>query len=90
MRVLGLRRHSSRTDADVERMYGPAEVTAFVARSDFVVVTAASNDQSRGLLGHDAFRGMKSTAYCVCVSRGGIADTALLTALRKRRIAGPS
>jgi phosphoglycerate dehydrogenase-like enzyme len=89
MQVLGLRRRSSHGVAGVERMYGPAEVNAFVARSDFVVVTAASTAQSRGLIGREALRAMKPTAFYVCVSRGGIADdTALLTALRERWIAG--
>jgi phosphoglycerate dehydrogenase-like enzyme len=89
MRVLGLRRRPGRQVPDVDRMYGPSEVTAFVAESDFVVVTAALTAQSRGLLGPEAFRAMKPTAFYVCVSRGGIADdTALLTALREGWIAG--
>ncbi|QYN39968.1 D-2-hydroxyacid dehydrogenase [Pseudonocardia sp. DSM 110487] len=89
MRVLGLRRRPERRVPDVERMYGPGEVTAFVAESDFVVVTAALTPQSRGLLGPAAFRAMKPTAYYICVSRGGIADDdALLTAVREGWIAG--
>jgi phosphoglycerate dehydrogenase-like enzyme len=89
MRVLGLRRRPERQVPDVERMYGPGEVTAFVAESDFVVVTAALTPQSRGLLGPAAFRAMKPTAYYICVSRGGIADDdALLTAVREGWIAG--
>lgn len=89
MRVLGLRRHPERAEPHVERMYGPGEVTAFVAEADFVVVTAAATPLSRGLLGYDAFRAMKPSARYVCVSRGGIADdAALLTALRQGWIAG--
>jgi phosphoglycerate dehydrogenase-like enzyme len=89
MRVLGLRRHPERAVPEVERMYGPDAVTAFVAEADFVVVTAALTPQSRGLLGRPAFRAMKPTAYYVCVSRGGIADDgALLTALQEGWIAG--
>jgi phosphoglycerate dehydrogenase-like enzyme len=89
MRVLGLRRESARGVPEVERMYGPAEVVEFAGQVDFLVVTAALTPQSRGLLGHEAFRAMKPTAFYVCVSRGGIADdTALLAALREGRIAG--
>jgi phosphoglycerate dehydrogenase-like enzyme len=89
MRVLGLRRHHERSVPEVARMYGTGEVTAFVAESDFVVVTAALTSHSRRLLGPAAFRAMKPTAYYVCVSRGGIADdAALLSALQDGRIAG--
>jgi phosphoglycerate dehydrogenase-like enzyme len=89
MRVLGLRRRPDQQVPEVDRMYGPGEVTAFVAECDFVVVTAALTAQSRGLLGPAAFRAMKPTAFYVCVSRGGIADdAALLTALREAWIAG--
>jgi phosphoglycerate dehydrogenase-like enzyme len=89
MRVLGLRRRPGQPVSDVDRMYGPGDVTAFVAEADFVVVTAALTAQSRGLLGRAAFRAMKPTAYYVCVSRGGIADDdVLLTALREGWIAG--
>jgi phosphoglycerate dehydrogenase-like enzyme len=89
MRVLGLRRRPEEPAPDVERMYGPGDVTDFVAEADFVVVTAALTAQSRGLLGPAAFRAMKPSAHYVCVSRGGIADDdALLTALREGWIAG--
>ncbi|OZM82098.1 D-2-hydroxyacid dehydrogenase [Pseudonocardia sp. MH-G8] len=89
MRVLGLRRESTRSVPGVERMYGPAEVVEFAAQVDFLVVTAALTPQSKGLLGHEAFGAMKPTAFYVCVSRGGIADdAALLAALQEGRIAG--
>jgi phosphoglycerate dehydrogenase-like enzyme len=89
MRVLGLRRRPEQSVPGVERMYGPRDVTAFVAEADFVVVTAALTPHSRGLLGRAAFRAMQPTAFYVCVSRGGIAaDDALLTALREGWIAG--
>ena len=89
MRVLGLRRESTRSVPGVERMYGPSEVVEFAGQVDFLVVTAALTPQSKGLLGYEALRAMKPTAFYVCVSRGGIADdAALLTALQEGWIAG--
>jgi phosphoglycerate dehydrogenase-like enzyme len=60
-----------------------------LAESDFVVVTAPRTPSTIGQFGRDAFARMKSSAYFICISRGGIADDeALLDALRTGQIAG--
>jgi phosphoglycerate dehydrogenase-like enzyme len=88
MRVIGLRR-SAAPVAGVERVYSPSELVEFMAASDFVVVTAALTPQTRGMIGTAELRAMRPSAFCVCVSRGGIIDdTALLTALHEGWIAG--
>lgn len=88
MRVLGLRRHV-RPTAGFDEMYGQDQLSAFLAECDFVVVTAPLTEQTRGLLGVEAFRAMKPSAHYICISRGGIAeDEALLQALREGWIAG--
>ena len=88
MRVIGLRRQQS--DApNVDRFYSRAELTEFLGECDFVVVTAPNTPETADMLGEAEFRAMKSSAYYICISRGGIAnDAALLKAITKEWIAG--
>jgi len=58
-----------------------------LARSDFVIVTCALNDATRGLFDAAAFAKMKRNAIFVNASRGGTVDqSALAAALREGRI----
>ncbi|MET0303731.1 MAG: D-2-hydroxyacid dehydrogenase [Microbacteriaceae bacterium] len=89
MRVLGCRRNADEPVDGVERMYAPDELHAFLAECDMVVVTAPITEATRGVFDDAAFAAMKSTAFFVCISRGGIADDdALLRALESGQIAG--
>ena len=89
MRVLGLRRNPDRTVPGVDKMYTHDQFHAFLAESDFVVVTAPSTAETAGMFDEAAFRAMKPTAYFIVISRGGIADdAALLKALQEGWIAG--
>lgn len=89
MRVLGLRRNADRHVPGVDRMFRLDQLHAFLAESDFVVVTAPSTPETLGLFDADAFKAMKSSACFICISRGGIAvDEDLLQALREGWIAG--
>lgn len=67
------------TERCLDWMYSPAELAAFLAVSDFVVVTATLTPETRGMIGHAEFGAMKATAFYICVSRGGIADDAELS-----------
>ena len=59
------------------------------AQSDVVTVHLVLSDRSRGLVGAPEFALMKPSAYIVNTSRGPIVDeSALVDALRSRRIAG--
>ena len=58
-------------------------------RSDFVTLHVPLSDETRGLIGEQAFGRMKPTAYLVNTARGPIVDTAALgRALREGAIAG--
>ena len=88
MNVIGLRREGPKPP-HVDRLYARDELDAFLAASDFVVVTAPKTPETEGMLGEAQFRAMKKTAYYICFSRGGIADdAALLRALQEGWIAG--
>jgi phosphoglycerate dehydrogenase-like enzyme len=86
MRVLGVRRRPDQPSPYVDEL---CELDQLVAESDFVVVTVPRTPSTRGVFDRDVFARMKSSAYFICISRGGIADDdALLEALRTGEIAG--
>ena len=60
-----------------------------LAQSDFITIHMPKTPETVGMLGADAFKKMKSTAYVVNVARGGLVDEeALYTALQDGEIAG--
>ena len=88
MRTIGMRR-TPRPTPNVDEVFPRERLHDLLAQSDFVVVTAPRTPETRGMLGEAEFRAMKSTAFYVCYSRGGIADdAALLRALNEGWIAG--
>lgn len=65
-----------------------AQLDDLLEQSDIVSVHVPLTPQSRGLIGEEAFRRMKSTATFVNTSRGAVVDeTALVKALREGWIA---
>jgi phosphoglycerate dehydrogenase-like enzyme len=88
MRVLGIRRTPQPTP-NVDEVFPHERLDELLGASDFVVVTAPRTPETIGMLGEAQFRAMKTTAYYICFSRGGIADdNALLRALQEGWIAG--
>lgn len=64
------------------------ELGAMLAASDFVVVACALTDATRGLLGPEEFRSMKSDAMLVNIARGEVVNQdALIAALAAGEIA---
>lgn len=88
MRVVGVTRGGRRT-RDAERVYRTRALGAALARADFVVLTLPLSARTRGLLGPAELAAMKPAAWLINIARGPIVDeTALLDALRARRIGG--
>jgi phosphoglycerate dehydrogenase-like enzyme len=86
MRTLGVRRRPDQPSPYVDEL---CELDRLLAESDFVVVTVPRTPTTAGVFDLAAFARMKSSAYFICISRGGIADDdALLEALRTGQIAG--
>lgn len=74
---------------DVDAVYGTDELGRVLAASDFVVLLVPLTDETRGLVGAEAFEAMKETAWLVNVARGEVVDEgALVEALREERIGG--
>lgn len=64
-----------------------ASLNELLEVSDFVVLTVPLSDETRGLIGREQLRRMKSTAVLVNVARGPVVNTAALTeALQQRWI----
>jgi glyoxylate reductase len=80
----------SRTDlAGIEGVERVATLHDGLARADVISLHVDLNPATRHLLDDAAFSTMKSTAFVVNTSRGGVIDQAALTrALSERRIAG--
>jgi len=58
-------------------------------QADFITIHMPKTPETLGMLGSDAFRKMKNSAYVVNVARGGLVDEeALYEALRNEEIAG--
>jgi phosphoglycerate dehydrogenase-like enzyme len=89
MNVLGVRRNSERTSPHVDRMFGPEGLHEVLARSDWVVVTAAGTAETDGLIGEPELAVMKSSARLINIARGSlIREEALVKALEEKHIAG--
>ncbi|WP_134671305.1 D-2-hydroxyacid dehydrogenase [Halorussus marinus] len=89
MEVLGTKRTPETAPEAVDEAFGPDGLFEVLSRSDYVVVACPLTDQTRGLLGEEAFRTMPSTGVVVNVARGEIVDQdALTAALQQGRIRG--
>lgn len=82
---------SPRTDPELIEQSGAQKVSfsELLATSDFITIHAPLTPETQGMFGEAEFRAMKPTAYLINTARGGIVDTAALTAaLRNVEIAG--
>jgi len=89
MEVLGTKRTPETAPDAVDEAFGPDGLYEVLSRSDYVVVACPLTDETRGLLGEEAFRTMPSTGVVVNVARGEIVDQDALTeALQEGLIRG--
>ena len=88
MRVLA---YDPYVTADVMKANGAekVEIDELMREADFVSINCPLTDETRGMVNDAAFAAMKSGAYLVNVSRGGVVDeAAMIRALASRRLAG--
>lgn len=90
MRVWALRRTPTiAANEQVERMLDSSELDMLLRECDIVVITAALNSSTRGLLGKAELQRMKRGAVLVNVARGAIVDeAALVEALQEGGLRG--
>ena len=85
--VTAVRRHP-RPEPGIQ-IVGTHAWRSLIGRFDWVIVTAPLSSQTRGMIGAAELAGMKSDAWLLNVSRGGIVDQPALTAaLRAQAIGG--
>lgn len=88
LRVLGISR-SGRRRRGVETMATVADLHDMLPQADFVMLTAALTDRTRGLMNGGAFARMKPTAGLVNLGRAALIDeAAMIAALKTGAIAG--
>jgi len=103
MRVIAVRRHPESAPAwdpallaaldlpaeepVLDRVFGPAELTAMLGEADAVVVAAALTPETEGVLDAAAFRVMKRGAWLLNIARGRIVrERDLIEALRAGQV----
>ena len=85
MRVLGHQRRLERLPPEAE----PASLEELLSQSDFVVLACPLTPQTRYLINPGTIARMKPSAWLINVGRGPVVqETALIDALRDKRLAG--
>lgn len=73
----------------VYRLYPNQALRSMLKECDFVVVTVPLSPETRHLIGAEELAVLKPSAYLVDASRGGVIEpSALINALKERRLAG--
>jgi phosphoglycerate dehydrogenase-like enzyme len=73
----------------VHRLYPAEALRSMLKECDFVVITVPKTPATSGLISTAELAVLKSTAFLIDVSRGGVVDqNALIQAFRERKIAG--
>lgn len=89
MRVIGIRRQAHLPLENFHEILPIGELPRLLSSSDYVVVSAPSLPQTRGLIGAEQLRSMRPSAYLINVARGAlIVEEDLARAVRERWIAG--
>jgi phosphoglycerate dehydrogenase-like enzyme len=88
MRVVGVS-SAPRAVAGFDRMLARAELRQAVGEFDFFVLLTPLTEKTRNSVDAKIFAAMKPSSFLVNLARGGVVDeTALVEALRAKRIAG--
>jgi phosphoglycerate dehydrogenase-like enzyme len=91
VRIAALRRRPElfAGDTRVDAFYGPAQMDALIATSDYVLLATPLTAETRGMFGERQIAAMKSTAVLINVGRGACVDeAALIRALEAAKIRG--
>ncbi len=72
-----------------QRNVKPVDLDTLLRTSDFVTIHTPLTPETHKMIGAEALRKMKPTAWLINTARGGVVDTvALAVALREKRLAG--
>ena len=83
MRVVGFRRDPSAGAGAADAVHTLADLPRFLPQADFVALTCALTDETRGVIGAQALAALPPSAFLVNCARGGCVDEpALVGALQ--------
>ena len=89
MKVIAVREHPERGPDGADQVFGRAQLADALALADFVILAAPLTADTTHLINADTLRALRPHAYLINVGRGPlIDDSALIAALRERRLAG--
>lgn len=89
MRVHALKRNRTAGEPLADALFAPAEVEAFLASVDFLVVALPLTPATRGILDERALAALRPSAVLINIARGGLVrEDALVRALESGRLAG--
>jgi phosphoglycerate dehydrogenase-like enzyme len=89
MTTIGVARSRRPGDADFEAIHPLSDLPELLPIADYVILIVPATQETIGMIGVEAFRRMKPSAYLVNLGRGElIVEDALLDALRTGQIAG--
>jgi phosphoglycerate dehydrogenase-like enzyme len=89
MNVIGFRRDPAAGRRAADSVHTLAELSTFLPRADFVVLTCPLVPETRGVIDANALRLMQRSASLINVGRGPcVVESALIEALNAGRIAG--
>jgi phosphoglycerate dehydrogenase-like enzyme len=80
MNVIGLRRDPAKGAEGADEIHAMSALTAHLPRADYVALTCALTEETRGLMDAAAFAAMKPGACLINVARGKVCDEAALVA----------
>jgi phosphoglycerate dehydrogenase-like enzyme len=88
MQVIGVS-SGPRAVAGFDRMHHTRELGGLLGEFDFFILLTPLTERTRNCIDAGVFAAMKPTAFFINLARGGVVDeTALVAALRDKRIAG--
>jgi phosphoglycerate dehydrogenase-like enzyme len=90
MRVIAVREHPEKEKPEhVEEVWPTSQLFNLLEQSDYVVLSAPVTAETTYMIGREQLAAMKPNARLINVGRGALIDeSALIEALRERRIAG--
>lgn len=89
MKVIAIdnRYYPGKDSHPADQLLPPAQLDALLPQSDYLILACPLNEQTKGLIGTDAFSRMKSSAVLINIARGPVVDEdALYQALSTRQI----
>jgi len=90
MKVLVVRERPGKTRPDfVDDELPSSKLGEMLTQADYIVLSPPLTPETRGMMGHEQFAKLKSSAYLINVGRGPLVDeSVLIDALNSRKIAG--